>query len=73
MAKVKGKVLSVLYFIKHRLSTSKLWIGMKLGLIRSVMLITDTIEAAYHTVSKGWILEEDIAHIAEEKKEDTFG
>jgi phosphatidate phosphatase APP1 len=38
-----------------------------------MMLITDTVEAAHHAVSKGWILEEDIAHIAEEKKEDTFG
>lgn len=35
-----------------------------------MMLVTDTIEAAHHAVSKGWILEEDIAHIAEEKKED---
>jgi phosphatidate phosphatase APP1 len=38
-----------------------------------MMLITDTVEAAHHAVSKGWILEEDIAHIAEEKKEDTLG
>ena len=35
-----------------------------------MMLVTDTIEAAHHAVSKGWILEGDIAHIAEEKKED---
>jgi phosphatidate phosphatase APP1 len=35
-----------------------------------MMLITDTVEAARHAVSKGWILEEDIANIAEEKKED---
>lgn len=40
----------------------------KLGV--EMMLVTDTIEAAHHAVSKGWILEEDIAHIAEEKKED---
>ena len=40
----------------------------KLGV--EMMLITDTIEAALHAVSKGWIFEEDIAHIAEEKKED---
>ena len=40
----------------------------KLGV--EMMLITDTIEAALHAVSKGWILEEDIAHIADEKKED---
>ena len=40
----------------------------KLGV--DMMLITDTIEAAHHAVSKGWILEEDIAHIGEEKKED---
>ncbi|WP_372633658.1 App1 family protein [Fodinibius sp.] len=35
-----------------------------------MMLVSDTIEAAHHAVSKGWILEEDIAHIGEEKKED---
>jgi phosphatidate phosphatase APP1 len=35
-----------------------------------MMLITDTIEAALHAVSKGWILEKDISHIAEEKEED---
>jgi phosphatidate phosphatase APP1 len=35
-----------------------------------MMLLTDTIEAARHAVSKGWILEGDIADIAEEKKED---
>ncbi len=40
----------------------------KLGV--ELMLITDTIEATHHAVSKGWILEEDIAHIVEEKKED---
>jgi phosphatidate phosphatase APP1 len=40
----------------------------KLGV--EMMLITDTIEATHHAVSKGWILEEDIAHIVEEKKED---
>ena len=40
----------------------------KLGV--EMMLVTDTIEAAHHAVSKGWILEEDIAYIAEEKKED---
>ena len=40
----------------------------KLGV--EMMLVTDTIVAAQHAVSKGWILEEDIAHIAEEKKED---
>lgn len=40
----------------------------KLGV--EMMLITDTIEATHHAVSKGWILEEDIAHIVEEKKKD---
>jgi phosphatidate phosphatase APP1 len=35
-----------------------------------MMLLTDTIEAARHAVSKGWILEGDIADIAEEKEED---
>jgi phosphatidate phosphatase APP1 len=35
-----------------------------------MMLVTDTIEAARHAVSKGWIMEEDIGHIAEEKRED---
>jgi phosphatidate phosphatase APP1 len=40
----------------------------KLGV--EMMLISDTIEATHHAVSKGWILEEDIAHIVEEKKED---
>jgi phosphatidate phosphatase APP1 len=35
-----------------------------------MMLLADTIEAARHAVSKGWILEGDIADIAEEKKED---
>jgi phosphatidate phosphatase APP1 len=39
MAKVKKKVLSVLYSIKLWLSASKLWLGMKLGLIRSVMIM----------------------------------
>ncbi len=40
----------------------------KLGV--EMMLVIDTIEAAHHAVSKGWILEEEIAHIAEEKKAD---
>lgn len=35
-----------------------------------MMLVTDTIEAAHHAISKGWILEGDIAIIAEEKMED---
>ncbi len=39
MAKLKKKVLSVLYSIKHLLYRSKLWIGKRLGLIRSVMII----------------------------------
>lgn len=39
MAKVKQKVLPVLYFIKLRLSLSMLWLGIKLGLIRSVMIM----------------------------------
>jgi phosphatidate phosphatase APP1 len=39
MAKVKKKVLPFLYSIKHRLSISKLWLGKKLGLIRSVMVM----------------------------------
>ena len=33
-----------------------------------MLLVTDTIEAAHHAVSKGWILEGDIAQIVEEKK-----
>ncbi len=40
----------------------------KLGV--EMMLITNTIEAAQHAVSKGWILEEDIADIVADKKED---
>jgi ribosomal protein L11 len=40
----------------------------KLGV--EMMLVTDTIQAAQHAVFKGWILEGDIAEIAEEKKED---
>ena len=40
----------------------------KLGV--EMMLVRDTIEAAHHAVSKGWILEGDIARIVEEKKED---
>ncbi len=39
MVKIKKKVLSVLYSIKHLLYRSKLWIGKRLGLIRSVMII----------------------------------
>ena len=35
-----------------------------------MMLVRDTIEATLHAVSKGWILEGDIAQIVEEKKED---
>lgn len=35
-----------------------------------MMLVTDTIEAARHAISKGWILEADIAGIGDEKKED---
>lgn len=34
-----------------------------------MMLVSDTIEAARHAVSKGWIMEEDIANIAEGKME----
>lgn len=40
----------------------------KLGV--EMMLVTDTVEAAHHAVSKGWILEEDIAHIGDKKKKD---
>jgi phosphatidate phosphatase APP1 len=40
----------------------------KLGV--EMMLVRDTIEATLHAVSKGWILEGDIAQIVEEKKED---
>ncbi len=39
----------------------------KLGV--EMKLIMDTMEAAHHAVTKGWIKEEEIAHIAEEKKE----
>ena len=35
-----------------------------------MMLVSSTIEAAHHAVSKGWILEEDIADIVEDKQED---
>lgn len=35
-----------------------------------MMLVTDTMEAAHHAVSKGWILEEDIADIAVKKRQD---
>lgn len=35
-----------------------------------MMLVTSTIEAAHHAVSKGWILEEDIADIVEDRRED---
>lgn len=40
------------------------WLGVEM------MLVSDTLEAARHAVSKGWILEEDIAHIGKEKEED---
>jgi phosphatidate phosphatase APP1 len=40
----------------------------KLGV--EMLLVTDTIEAALHAVSRGWILEGDIADITEEKRED---
>lgn len=40
------------------------------GLGVEMMLITNTLEAAHHAVSKGWILEEEIAQIAVEKLED---
>ncbi len=39
MTKVKKRVLSVLYALKHLLYRSKLWIGKRLGLIRSVIII----------------------------------
>lgn len=39
MAKVKNKVVSVLYSISHGLSILKLRVGIKLGLIRSVMIM----------------------------------
>lgn len=35
-----------------------------------MMLVTKTIEAAMHAVSKGWILEEDIADILKDERED---
>ena len=35
-----------------------------------MMFVTDTIEATHHAVSKGWILEGDIAQIVDEKKVD---
>lgn len=40
----------------------------KLGV--EMRLVSDTVEATHHAVSKGWILQEDIAQIVEEKKED---
>lgn len=39
MANIKKKILPILYSISHRISMSKLWLGKKLGLIRSVMII----------------------------------
>jgi phosphatidate phosphatase APP1 len=39
MAKLKKKVLSILYYIKQRISVSKLWLGKKLGLVSSVIII----------------------------------
>ena len=39
MAKVKKTVLPVLYSIKRRVSMAKLWLGKKLGLVRSVMIM----------------------------------
>jgi|GEM_PF-4329794 len=44
------------------------WEFRELGV--EMMLVIDTVEVAHHAFSKGWILEEDIAHIAEEKKGD---
>lgn len=35
-----------------------------------MMLVTDTIEAARHAVSKGWIMKGDIVHIEEDMRED---
>ncbi len=35
-----------------------------------IKLINNTVEAALHAISKGWILEEDIVHIIEDKWED---
>lgn len=40
----------------------------KLGV--EMMLVSDTIEAALHAVSKGWIVEDDIADIVVKKKQD---
>ncbi|MBP6235777.1 MAG: DUF2183 domain-containing protein [Saprospiraceae bacterium] len=40
----------------------------KLGV--EMMLISDTVEATLHAVSKGWILKDDIAQIVEEKNID---
>lgn len=40
----------------------------KLGV--ETLLVTDTIEATHHAVSRGWILKKDIAQIVEEKKDD---
>jgi phosphatidate phosphatase APP1 len=40
----------------------------KLGV--EMILVKDTIEAAVHAESKGWLIESDIRDIAEEKKED---
>ncbi len=35
-----------------------------------MLMVTDTLEATLHAVSKGWILKEDITQIVEEKNED---
>ncbi len=40
----------------------------KLGV--EMILVTNTLEAALHAVSKGWIMEEDFAGIVEEKEEE---
>jgi phosphatidate phosphatase APP1 len=40
------------------------------GLGVELMLVTDTVQAALHAVSKGWILEKDVKDIVEEKEED---
>ena len=39
MARIKVKVLSVLYALVQMLAKSKLWLGKRLGLVRSVMIV----------------------------------
>jgi phosphatidate phosphatase APP1 len=67
-----GRVKMVYIRDVHPASQEKVKkIAMEIGSLGvEMMMVTDTLEATLHAVSKGWILKEDIAQIAEEKKED---